>query len=555
MRRARRAILRADTADTNDFRLSGAGRISEESPLGTESRTPTAQTERLFALIVVAAFLVVTVPVMLHHEMWRDEIQAWLLARDAASLRDLFHALHFEGHPSLWYLLLRPIAQAVRDPRWIQPIALLFSCYTVYLFARFAPFPRLIRVLFAFGYFVVYGWTIVARSYGLGLTLAILLCVILARPKPRYGMAAVVMALLADTSVYGSMLVVACGIALVADALFAPGGAARRERIRRVALPVLVGAVAVLLAAVQVRPSPDNAFIGPGLAGARRAEQFSVAERPLVAIAPIWRGYVPIPRMEETSDIWWANFLVDRSHKGAVLAGILSIIGVVLFAMLMRRSVFALSLYLSATCILVVFSIFVYGGSLYHHGYFFLAAIMALWFAAARAADSPPEPQTIAKSAPVRWLDGRAQLAIIALLALQVIGGGFRIVADYVMPFSEGKAAADYIRSHGLDQLPLLASPGFNATTISGYLDRPIFALDRNVLMTFAPLNMPAAIIDDAQVLSRIDACCAARDSVMILILNHSLDATSASLAIRPLAALGDALVPERFYLYEVRPR
>ena len=555
MRRASRGTVRAELVDTNDFRLSRAGSISEEYPLDTESRTTIPKTERQFALILVAAFLVVTLPVMLHHEMWRDEIQAWLLARDAASLGDLFHYFHFEGHPSLWYLLLRPIARAVRDPRWIQPIALLFSCCTVYLFARFAPFPRLIRVLFAFGYFVVYGWTIVARSYGVGLTLAILLCVLLARPRPRYRMAAVAMALLASTSVYGSMLVVACGIALAAAALFGPAGTARRERMRRVALPVLVGAAAVILAAVQVWPAPDNSFAGPGLGGAHRIEQFSWVERPLIAIAPIWRGYVPIPRMEETSDIWWANFLVDRSHKGALLAGILSIVGVVLLAMLMRRSAFALSLHLSATAILVLFSIFVYGGSLYHHGYFFLAVIMALWFAAAEAAEMPTGRQTVAKSAAVRWIDGRAQLAIITLLGLQVIGGGFRVVADYVMPFSEGEAAADYIRSHGLDRLPLLASPGFNATTISGYLDRPIFALDRNVLMTFAPLNIPAAIIGDGQVLSRIDACCAGRDSAMVLILNHSLEATSPSLAIRPLAAFDDALVPERFYLYEVRPR
>ncbi|HXT47982.1 MAG TPA: hypothetical protein VN717_05035, partial [Gemmatimonadaceae bacterium] len=245
--------------------MSGARALSEESPTGTESLTATAKTERRFALILLAAFLLVTLPVTLHHEMWRDEIQAWLLARDAVSLRELFHLLHYEGHPSLWYLLLRPVARVVRDPRWIQPIALLLSCCTVYLFARFAPFSRLIRVLFAFGYFVVYGWTIVARSYGLGLTLAVLLCVLLARPKPRYGIAATVMALLANTSVYGSMIVVACGIGLAADALFANSGAARRERIRRVALPVLVGAAAVLLAAAQVRPASDNPFFGPGL--------------------------------------------------------------------------------------------------------------------------------------------------------------------------------------------------------------------------------------------------------------------------------------------------
>lgn len=511
--------------------------------------------ERRFAIMLTAVFLLVTVPVMLHHEMWRDEIQSWLLARDSVSLRSLFNSLHYEGHPSLWYLVLRPIARTVRDPRWIQPIALLLSCCSVYVFARFAPFSRLIRVLFAFGYFVVYGWTIVARSYGLALTLAVVLCVLLTRPKPRYGVAAIVLALLANTSVYGSMMVVACVIGLVADALLAPGSAQRRLRIRRITLPAIVGIAAVLLAAMQLWPAKDNNFSGPGLAGVTRTDEFSVAARPFVAVAPIWRGYVPIPRMEQTSDIWWANFLVDRSRKGAVLAGMLSIVGVMLLAMLVRRSLFALSFYLSATLILLLFSIFMYGGSLYHHGYFFLAAIMALWFAAAQTTNGAAESQSFARSAAVRWLDRRTQLLIITLLALQVVGGGFRLIADYLMPFSEGEATADYIRSHGLERLPILASPGFNSTTISGYLGRPIFAVDRNISMTFAPLSVPADILDDTALLSRVDACCAREDSVMVLLVNHRLEANSSSLAIQPLVALDDALVPENFFLYKLRRR
>ncbi|MEO7041266.1 MAG: hypothetical protein ABI035_03290 [Gemmatimonadaceae bacterium] len=520
-----------------------------------EAHAGGATAERRFALIVLAAFLLVTVPVMLRHELWRDEVQAWLLARDAASLSALFHLLHYEGHPSLWYLLLRPIAKVVRDPRWMQPIALLFSCGSVYVFARCAPFSRLIRALFAFGYFVVYGYTIVARSYGVGLCLAVLLCVLVTAPRRRYGLAAIVMALLANTSVYGSMLVVACVIGLASDAVLYARDSQRRKRIRRIALPVIVGLASVLLAALQVWPASDNPFVGPGLAGSSHPAQFRTASGPLLALAPIWRGYVPIPRMEQTSDIWWANFLVDRSHKGAILSGILSILGVAILAILVRRSLFALSFYLAGTCILILFSVFVYGGSLYHHGYFFLVAIMALWFAAAQAAARPNHSNALAHLRPVRWLDRHLQLAIVALLVLQVVGGGFRLVADYLLPFSEGEATADYIRSHGLADLLIVASPGFNATTVAGYLGRPIFALDRRAFMTFAPLSTRADIIDDSAVLARINVCCARRDSSTVLLLDHRLEAASPSLLIRPLVVLANALVPENFYVYEVRHR
>lgn len=526
-----------------------------ESRLDTEVRTASGRTERNFAIVLTAAFLLVTVPVMLHHEMWRDEVQAWLLARDSASLPDLFRALHYEGHPALWYLFLRPIAQAVRDPRWIQPIALLLSCCTVYVFGRFAPFSRLIRVLFAFGYFVVYGWTIVARSYGLGLTLAVVLCVLIARPRPRYRSAAIVLALLANTSVYGAMIVVACVIALVADAFVAPSGVARRDRLRRVATPAVVGMAAVLFAAMQVRPAPDNNFVGPALAGVTRTHAFGLFQQPLLAFTPIWRGYVPIPRMEETSDIWWANFLVDRSHKGALLAGTLAIVGVVVLATLVRRSMLALSFYLSATLILFLFTAFVYGGSLYHHGYFLLAAIMALWFAAAQAANEPLEQHRPAATATVRWIDGRMQLAIITLLGLNVVGGAFRLVADYLIPFSESQPVADYIRSRGLARAPIAVSPGFNGVAVSAYLGRPIFSLDRNMLTTFAPLQFPGGGVPDTVALARINVCCVRPDTAAILLLDHRLDAASDSLVVQPMAAFDHALVPERFFIYQVRRR
>src|SRR4051812_45032534 len=40
------------------------------------------------------------------HEMYLDEGQAWLIARNSSGLFDLVGHLHYEGHPALWYLML-----------------------------------------------------------------------------------------------------------------------------------------------------------------------------------------------------------------------------------------------------------------------------------------------------------------------------------------------------------------------------------------------------------------------------------------------------------------
>jgi hypothetical protein len=49
--------------------------------------------------------------VMGHHELWRDEVQAWLLDRDSSSAIDLLSRQKYEGHPALWQLLLMPLTR------------------------------------------------------------------------------------------------------------------------------------------------------------------------------------------------------------------------------------------------------------------------------------------------------------------------------------------------------------------------------------------------------------------------------------------------------------
>ena len=61
-----------------------------------------------FPLALTALFLVRGAVAAAHHELWRDEAQAWLIARDVPLSR-LFAELHYEGHPALWFLLLKPL--------------------------------------------------------------------------------------------------------------------------------------------------------------------------------------------------------------------------------------------------------------------------------------------------------------------------------------------------------------------------------------------------------------------------------------------------------------
>ena len=71
-------------------------------------KTFSEKTERILSMVV---FLVLVTGVAwfkyTYHEFWKDEWQAWFVAKDK-SLPEIISFLNYEGHPALWYLFLKP---------------------------------------------------------------------------------------------------------------------------------------------------------------------------------------------------------------------------------------------------------------------------------------------------------------------------------------------------------------------------------------------------------------------------------------------------------------
>src|SRR5689334_3222651 len=68
-----------------------------------------------FSLMVTGGFFVIALIGMLTHEMWRDEHQAWLVARDANSLSGLLDNMNYEGNPALWQFFLFLITRVTHE--------------------------------------------------------------------------------------------------------------------------------------------------------------------------------------------------------------------------------------------------------------------------------------------------------------------------------------------------------------------------------------------------------------------------------------------------------
>ena len=223
--------------------------------------------DKHYALGLTFLFLVVGAFTASHHEMWRDEIQAWLLARDSTSVFDLFAHLKYEGHPGLWHLCLMPLSRITHSPVIMQMFHLLITGVTVYLFVRYSPFNWFQKLLFCFGYLVLYEYAIVARNYALGLLLITVFCVLFKERYKRFIWVGCVLFLLAHTSVHALIITIAIGGVLCCEYSF--GGRFLNPLNQEIEAiedkrPIWIGfaliGIGILTAILQLNPPPDTGF-------------------------------------------------------------------------------------------------------------------------------------------------------------------------------------------------------------------------------------------------------------------------------------------------------
>jgi hypothetical protein len=137
-------------------------------------------------LFVFAMLIISLIIVSIFHEPWFDEAQAWQIAR-CASLRDiLFLIPHYEGHPALWHLILCiPAKLGLPYEISLNVISLIAPILSGYLILFYSPFPRVIRCLLPFHYFLFYQYGVICRPYGY-MVLAIILIALQFRKKDEH---------------------------------------------------------------------------------------------------------------------------------------------------------------------------------------------------------------------------------------------------------------------------------------------------------------------------------------------------------------------------------
>lgn len=164
--------------------------------------------------IVLVVYLLSRILMILVHEPWFDESLAWLIARDSSLSEILFTAPHYEGHPSLWHLVLMPFAKAGAPFELsLGLVSLIFSGLAMWLFIYKAPFKRIVRLLMPFTYFMFYQFGVVSRPYCMVMLAIVLMALTYGMKDVHPGRFVLSLWFLCITCAYG--LVIAGGVCIV----------------------------------------------------------------------------------------------------------------------------------------------------------------------------------------------------------------------------------------------------------------------------------------------------------------------------------------------------
>jgi len=122
------------------------------------------KTDLALRWMLFAAYAAATFVLVLRHEPWADELQAWLIARDS-TVTEIFRAMRWEGHFVPWYLMLHVFAANGGPVLCMSLLSWAFMAAAGGFFVFRAPFSLPMKALVLCSSGMLFWYPVVARCY------------------------------------------------------------------------------------------------------------------------------------------------------------------------------------------------------------------------------------------------------------------------------------------------------------------------------------------------------------------------------------------------------
>jgi hypothetical protein len=384
--------------------------------------------------VLLLTFVIYSLILTHSHEPWRDEAQAWLLAKDSETPYDILKYTGYEGSPGLWHLLLWPFARLDFPYETLKFINLFIISAAAYIFIKFSPFQYWQKALCLFGYFIAYEYNAVARSYTLSLLLLFTLAALYSKRHELKLHYLFTLAALANTNIHS--LIIICPLALH----YLIEG---RKLSSSIMSSSAIIVCALILAVVQLLPPSD---ISPELVGFQTDP--SIAANRLINSF----GAAFVPAQKHMISFW--DHLLFKIPPYQNIIPVLIVSCLVFVVLIKKRK--SLLLYTLSSGLLLLFFMFKNQGFLRHHGFLYITFIFYLWISYEK-----------------RSFQGlkRHNIILSILLVIQAISLINPLYYELNHPFSTGVYVADYLKDNSLiKESTFISSNSIAATSAHAYI-------------------------------------------------------------------------------------
>ena len=503
--------------------------ISSAASATEETRPPRG---RVFAnALVTLPFVLLFLIQLAHHQMWRDELHVFGEVSASPSLKTLYHYIHYDGHPSLYYLVIWIGTKWIATPAVLKIAQAVIGILIYWMIGVVSPFSGTEKILLFLSYFVSFEYTVMSRTYGLCFLLVLIYVDCRLKHPKNLMLNALLLGLIANTDIVGFII----SAALAAEYGF---NQVRTEPRSNYFNRTHTGAALLYLALLAfsfwtVKPPPDISWRTTG----RILQNFSP-----VHFGSVATNYMVIPWLPVKLSKYPAHFWDPVAAEHPVFFFLMLPLIVVAYYLLFRKDRDLLCMLAFTALAAIAFGALIYTGNVRNFGITFMAFLAALWMQRYRR---PPVMPTL----------------VSVLLSLSAAMGIAAAYAQWTHPFSNVGAAAGWLRAHQLERVQIMGSPDSSLAGLSQELGRPVYFLDCRCSDTFLLFSNRRDDFDESRIPERVVEAArrfAKPESVLVLVRRmtsrESEEIQRGSLQITPLAQFSGAeAFQEDYFFYMIQ--
>jgi hypothetical protein len=458
-------------------------------------------TDTQFALLVTTAFAVITLVGLYYHEMWRDEFQAWQVAKFSPDLKTFYENQKIEsGHLVLWNIILYVISHFLGGIRWEQVVHTVISCSSVFVLTRYAPFSRMQKILIPFGYFFLFEYNIIAREYSLTVLLVLLIAYHIHKAPGKLVLLGILLGLLIQINYYSIVFAIGFSLIIMRNLLLErKQNHFSRKQKSGLAVGAAILSVSVVCAIVQILHG-YNDRVTKQLSGNARFFNDHVSDTLTRALS----AFIPVPFFDSVNV--WNHFIIEYFSVGLRLLLFVLILASILW--MLRKQKDILLFFLVCGGVFIAFAYQSIYGYARHQGHIYILLIAALWMNSARAG------QEKRRKALLNTLAG---YALAFVFSIQVITSGIFYYKEITYPFSNIPAMAKFVESNKLTRYYICGYFDYSTSPLSAYTYKPVYFPQSKSEAYFIDWSKSKPRLTTEEILGDISRQLVQRDSLIFI--------------------------------------